>query len=286
MLTSRRSVIAGVCATALPFGRAGATAAEWADIARLERSRGGRLGVFVHDLETGRSAGRRAEERFKLYSTFKGLLAAQVLAEVAAGRERLDAPVRFGERDLMAASPITTAHLAEGSMSVGAMCEAIMHRSDNAAANLLMARLGGPEKLTAFLRRLGDDTTRVDNYEGQIAGKPLPLDSTTPRSVVATARTLLTGDGLPFTQRTMLERWMDGNVVGRTRLRAAFPADWTAGDRTGTADGICNDYAIARRPGRAPLLVSAYYEAPGMELADQEAVLREVGGIVVRWQAG
>ena len=31
--------------------------------------------------------------------------------------------------------------------------------------------------------------------------------------------------------------------------------------------------------------MSAYYEAPGMSLPTQEAVLREVGAAIVAWQA-
>ena len=67
--------------------------------------------------------------------------------------------------DLLPASPITTAHLAEGHLTVGELCQAILERSDNAAANLLLARIGGPASLTAYARGLGDTVTRFDRYE-------------------------------------------------------------------------------------------------------------------------
>ena len=77
---------------------------------------------------------------------------------------------------------------------------------------------------------------------------------------------------------------MAANVVGRTRLRAAFPPGWMASNRTGTSDDHCNDYVVARRPGGgAPLVIAAYYEAPHMELGSQEAVLREVGQAIMTW---
>jgi len=251
----------------------------------IERRHGGRLGVFVSDLATGRSAGHRTGERFKLYSTFKGLLAGLVLHDIAAGRERLDALVPYTTRDLMSASPITSARVGEGALSVHAMCEAMMFRSDNAAANLLMKRLGGPERLTTFLRRSGDRVTRIDSYEGDIAGKPLPFDSSTPAALIGSAATLMTGPVLPPAQRALLGQWLIGNQVGMTRLRAAFPRDWTSGDRTGTGGGVCNDYAFARRPGRGLLFVAALHEKTGASMADQEAVLRDVGQAVVAWQA-
>jgi len=253
-------------------------------IGDIERRLGGRLGVFALDLHTGRVLAHRAEERFKLHSTFKGLLAALVLADVGRGIESLEAEVRFGKADLLPASPITEEAVSRGVLTVRRLCEAVMYRSDNAAANLLMARRGGPARLTRFVRALGDGVTRIDSYEGQMEGRPADYDSTTPHAIVRTVRRLLMTPSLPVSAREQLEEWMIGNVVGRSRLRAAFPVDWISGDRTGTADGACNDYAFARRPGRAPLLVSAYHSAPGMNLPEQEAVLRAVGRAVVRWQ--
>lgn len=253
-------------------------------LAALERQHGGRLGVYALDLETGRSLRYRADEPFKLMSSFKGLLSAMVLSDVFKGRDSLDAPVRYGPSDLMAASPVTEANVAHGQMSVREMCEAIMYRSDNAAANLLMRRAGGPTRLTAFLRRIGDQVTRIDNYEGHLTDQPLPADSTSPRAVAETVRRIMLGPVLPLAARGQWEQWMEGNVVGRSRLRASFPPDWIAGDRTGTDDGICNDFAFAKRPGIAPLLLSAYYTAPGVEMPDQEAVLRDVSRLAVRWQ--
>lgn len=280
-LPGRRAVLAGGAALLI----AGAGSAPAAALAALERRRGGRLGVFALDLQNGQTLGHRTDERFKLMSSFKGLLTAAVLHDVASGREHLDAPVRYGAGDLLDASPVTQANLARGAMSVGDLCAATMIRSDNAAANLLMRRIGGPARVTAFVRALGDPVTRIDNYEGHLTDHPLPADSTTPRAIVGAVRVILFGPTLPAGARAQWRAWMMGNVVGRTRLRAAFPADWSAGDRTGTGDGICNDYAFADRPGRAPLLLSVYHAAPGLELPAQEAVLREASRIIVEWQA-
>ena len=92
------------------------------------------------------------------------------------------------------------------------------------------------------------------------------------------------GPVLPTTARRLWVSWMEGNIVGRSRLRASFPDNWIAGDRTGTGDGICNDFAFAKRPGIAPLLLSAYYTNAASDMQDQEAVLRDVSGVVVTWQ--
>lgn len=255
-----------------------------ASLAELERRHGGRLGVYVLDTQTGRTLRYRADEPFKLMSSFKGFLSAFVLSNVSKGRDSLDSPVRYGPSDLLPASPVTLANVARGSMSVREMCEAIMYRSDNAAANLLLRRTGGPAGLTAFLRSTGDLVTRIDNYEGHLTDRPLPADSSTPRAVTENVRRIMLGPVLPTAERRLWESWMEGNIVGRSRLRASFPDNWIAGDRTGTGDDICNDFAFAKRPGIAPLLLSAYYTNAALELRDQEAVLRDVSAAVVTWQ--
>ena len=251
-------------------------------IAAIERAHGGRLAVFAQDTASGRTLSHRATERVLMASTFKGLLAGQVLARIDAGQDSLTANVPYTARDLLPNSPVTAAHIAAGALPVGTLCQAMLERSDNAAANLLLARTGGPASLTAYLRRLGDTTTRVDRYE-VIHGWSGLMDTTTPQAIVTDARTLLTGSALTPASRTLLAGWMAANVPGRTRLRAAFPANWRAADRTGTADGICNDYAMATPPGRAPLFIACYYDAPGMTMEAQEAVLRDVGAAFVAW---
>jgi beta-lactamase class A len=80
-------------------------------ISNIERRRGGRLGVFAIDTGSGRTLAYRADERFLMCSTFKGLLAAQVLARVDAGKENLDRLVHYTEKDLIFTSPVTKANV-------------------------------------------------------------------------------------------------------------------------------------------------------------------------------
>lgn len=252
-------------------------------IAAIERRHGGRLGVFVVDTGSGRTLAHRADERFLLCSTFKGVLAAMVLARIDAGHEQAGSLMRYGARDLLPHSPVTAAHVAQGALPVDVLCAAIVLFSDNGAANLLLRRVGGPSALTAYARGLEDGVTRFDRYELAAGERSGVLDTTTPRAIVGTARTLLLGNALQAGSRARLEGWMRESRTGAARLRAAFPPNWAVADKTGTGDGSCNDYAIARRAGRAPLVMAAYHDAPGMEFGAQEAVLREVGAVVVEW---
>ncbi len=254
-------------------------------IGAIEARHGGRLGMFVVDTGSGRTLAHRADARFQLCSTFKGVLAAMVLSRVDAGRDDLSALVKYSVRELLPHSPVTGAHVRQGALPVEDLCSAILLFSDNAAANLLLARVGGPAALTSYVRGLGDAVTRFDRYELHAGERSGDLDTTTPRAIAGTARTIHLGQALGATSRGRLDGWMVACETGSHRLRASLPSSWTVGDRTGTGDGACNDYAIARRPGRAPLVMAAYYDAPGTEIAAQEVVLREVGSAIARWAA-
>jgi len=255
-----------------------------ASIAEIERRYGGRLGVFAIDTGSGRTLSHRADERFLMCSTFKGILAAQVLARVDAGKEQLGRLVHYTGKDLIFTSPVTKANVGRGTMPVGALCQAIVEESDNTAAILLMRSVGGPAALTLFLRGLGDTVTRSDRYEPESNKYSGLLDTTTPRAITTAARSILLGNVLSPQSRAQLENWMIACKPGLNRLRAILPANWQAADRPGTSvEEETNDYALVRPSGRAPLLIAAYYDAPGVSMEAREAVLREAGTAFVRW---
>lgn len=154
----------------------------------------GRVGYVEMDLASGRTlAAWRASERFPLMSTFKVLLCGAVLARVDAGDEQLDRRIHYRQQDLVDYSPVSEKHLADG-MTVGELCAAAITLSDNSAGNLLLKIVGGPAGLTAFLRQIGDNVTRLDRWETEL-NEALPgdvRDTTTPASMATTLRKLLT----------------------------------------------------------------------------------------------
>ncbi len=279
----RRDVLAGLAGSLL--SRAAIGAGRTDTLEALERASGGRLGVDALDTGSGRSLGHRADERFLMCSTFKLLLAAAVLARVEAGQEKLDRRVSYAVSDLLEYAPVSRAHLAEGGLTIGVLCRAAVEDSDNTAANLLLASIGGPEAITQFVRGLGDGVTRLDRIEPALNDPDGVFDTSTPRAIAGSVRAVLLGPPLAPASRAMLEGWMMACATGRNRLRAGLPSTWSAGDKTGTVDTQTNDLAIIRPPGRAPLIVAAYYQGGPVMIAGREAVLRQVGWIVARWAA-
>jgi beta-lactamase class A len=248
----------------------------------LEQRFDARLGVYALDTGTGRELAYRADERFAMCSVFKALAAAAVLHRTPP--EYLDRRVRYTEADLIDPSPIAVRHVAEG-MTIRELCDAAVRYSDNAAGNLLLADVGGPAGITAFARSLGDDVTRLDRTEPEL-NTAVPgdeRDTTTPRAIAGSFRTLVLGDHLDPADRTLFTEWLVGNTTGDERIRAGMPAGWRVGDKTGTGSyGTANDVAIVWPPGAAPVALAVLTSRATEDATRDNALLAQAAAVVAQ----
>jgi len=252
-------------------------------LAAVETRCGGRLGVGIIDTGTGRAVGHRTDERFPMCSTHKAMSAAAILSRVDAGQERLERRIHFDADTVIDYSPVTKAYAGTAGMTLAAICEAAITLSDNTAANLMFAALGGPTKVTAFLRRIGDQDTRLDRTEPTLnEARPGDLrDTTTPFAMAWTLQRLVLGDALLPSSRAQLTKWLVAGQTGGARLRAGVPTTWRVGEKTGTNDhGTANDVGIFWPPGRAPLVVTVFITASGAPLDTQNAAIAAVARMV------
>lgn len=277
---------AGVVAKGVVAGAVGAArAAESNPLTQLESMIGGRLGVAAIDTANGKFVGHWPDLRFAMCSTFKWLLVAQVLSQVDAGALTLDEELVFTDADLLSYAPVAKANVGKGRMSLAGLCAAVAEVSDNTAANLLLARFGGPQGFTAFCRGIGDTVTRLDrneprlntNFDGDVR------DTTSPRAMAETMRKVLVGDVLSPASRDRLIDWMANAKTGLDRLRAGLPKDWKVGDKTGSGErGAINNVAIAWPPGRPPIIIAAYLSGSRATLETLNATHAEIARTVVR----
>ena len=255
--------------------------------AALEKRSGGRLGIMAMDTGSGRTLSYRGTARFPMCSTFKLVLVAQVLKRVDEGKDSLDRILPYGLTDLLEYAPITGKHISEHGMTIRDLCEAAITHSDNTAANLLLAALGGPEAFTRFTQALGDKVTRLDRNEPTLNDPVVgqTLDTTSPKAMLFTMQKVVLGDTLSPGSRNQLNRWLLANTTGSRRLKAGIPTAWRIGDKTGTGrDGVTNDIGILYPPGRPPILVTAYSSGSKASSEKREAVLAEVGRLVALWK--
>ena len=296
MLLNRRNVMLGSASLALGGLLSNADAAPPApppdrqrlraaavQLAALERRNGGRLGVAVLEPDSGARLTHGAGERCAMCSTFKFLAAAAMLAKVDAGKARLDQAIAYGPADLLSYAPETKKHVGDGQMSLGDLCAAALAWSDNTAANLMLAEIGGPRRLTRYIRGLGDKLTRLDRNEPTLntAIPGDPRDTTTPDAMVADMAAILLGPALSPAGRGQLERWMAACQTGQNRLRAGLPPSWRVADKTGSGDhGTANTIALLRRDGRPPLLAAVYYTQSPATPAGRDAVHAHVAQLI------
>jgi len=228
------------------------------------------------DRAIGRVTGAQADVRVPMCSTFKWLLAACVLWHVDRGRERLDRRVAFAAVDLLDHAPVVAAALAAGRpLTVGELCRAAVAVSDNAAANLLLPRIGGPAGLTRWLRGQGDRITRLDRIEPALNRVPPgdPRDTTTAAAMLRLLDRLLYGPLLAAASRAQLMAWLLACETGETRLKAGLPAGWRIAHKTGTYTtrrpdatdrNVAGDVGVLLPPaGAPPLLIAAWRAGDG-----------------------
>lgn len=276
----RRALIAGAAASvcagpALAADRLG----------DIEAGVGGRLGVLALDVATGARIAHRADERFAMCSTFKAMAAAAAMRLVDVGALHLGAFVRYGEADLLSYAPVTRAHVGNGGMRLVELIAAAVEFSDNTAANLILAAIGGPAGWTRYVRGLGDRDSRLDRTEPTlntaIAGDA--RDTTTPAAMAADLQATLLGDALSPASRQRLIGWMVACQTGGKRLRAGLPAAWRIGDKTGSGDnGAVGDIAVAWTPA-GPIVIACYLTGAEAASSDaREGAIASVGKLVAQ----
>ena len=217
-------------------------------------------------------------------STHKFISVTAVLAHASTGASCISTSASpMAPPIFLSYAPITRAHVAEGSMTLGALCAAALEWSDNTAANLLLAQIGGPAGWTRFARSIGDTVSRLDRTEptlnSAIPGDP--RDTTSPSAMLGDLNRVLLGNALTEASRQQLENWMLAGTITGPLLKAGLPKDWRVADKSGSGDhGTRNDIGIILRPQAAPILATVYYSNSPAPMPEQNAIIAAVGRII------
>lgn len=269
-------------AAMLPFGAGAALAQGGADryLQEQERALTARIGVCVQNLATGQMYQHRGEERFAMCSTFKATLAALCLRQADRGALDLEERLEFRASELLPTSPVTKRYAEAGKLDIRTLCQAAVEYSDNTAANLLLARIGGPVAVTQFFRDMGDSTSRLDRIEmelnSNISGDE--RDTTTPLAMARNLQLMtMPSRVLSETSRELLVGWMRNEQNAKNRIRAAVPGDWVVANKPGTTpNGAANDIAALWSPEGTPFVMSVYI---GTEKGQARAAVEAMRGI-------
>ncbi|HEY8571934.1 class A beta-lactamase [Phenylobacterium sp.] len=237
-----------------------------------ERARPGLLGFGLMNLDSGQHWTLNGDRPFPMQSVFKAPLGAFALAEAEAGRLRPEEVVAIRDVDLAPGhSPIADAWPVRRDYTVRELIAAAVSDSDNTAADVLMARVGGPGALTAWLQARRIVEVRVDRYERELQPEAYgmapfraewkgptfaiardavpqerrlaamraymadPRDTATPRGMLDFLSLLDASRLLSPAGTRQLVRLMLDTPRGADRIRAGLPGDWRFAHKIGTS---------------------------------------------------
>ncbi len=258
-------------------------------LALLENELSGRIGLYAFAPSIAKQAvAYRDDERFAMCSTFKWALAAAILEHVDRGKLKLEEKIPYQQKDILEYAPVTQANLDKGELSVEELAKASVTVSDNTAANLLLDLIGGPSGLTHFFHNIGDSVTHLDRNE-PLLNMNLPgdeRDTTTPRAMATSLSIVLGTDILSDDGRSTLTDWLVATETGLNRLRAGFPDEVRAGDKTGTGNnGAANDVAVVWTTASSPVFMACYMSGSEAPLKRLNAAHEEIGRLVFEYFA-
>lgn len=229
----------------------------------------GRIGVAALDLTTGQSVSIAGSEPFPMASTSKIAVAATFLAGVDAGKYSL-----YDRYPLMvpvASEPFSSkvAPVRKGeTMSAQTLLERMITRSDNAATDALLAVVGGPQAVNAWVHsntglrnfRIDRDIATLvrDRWEFDLSKHVDVRDSTPPEEMVELIAGIHQGKWLSPASRGLLIGAMTRTVTGSTRIKAGLPSGTSFGHKTGTLNKTASDVGFVTLPDGRVVVMAIY----------------------------
>lgn len=232
----------------------------------------GRVGLAIRDIQTGWTAGYNADQLFPQQSVSKVWVALAVYDAVDRGQLRLDEPILVRRDDLSVFhQPIRAKVDSDGYVATPQeLLMGALTKSDNAANDILMRRVGGAEAVQQVVDEEKLGAIRAGNeqryLQAEIAGmhwRPEyafdwnfqharatlpdlyrkerldayladPADGASPAAIVGALARLKKGQLLsPASTQHMLDV-MAQSKTGARRLRGGLPEGWTIAHKTGT----------------------------------------------------
>jgi beta-lactamase class A len=208
----------------------------------LVASTPGDVGVAALDLATGETVSVNGSEPFPMASTVKIAIAANYLAQVEHGRRSLNDTIRGRSADKL--------------------MEAMIIHSDNYATDVLLADLGGPETVQAWLTQNHLSGLRIDRNIAQLLRSKRDLrdirDSSTPEAMVELLRRLDGGKLLNPWSRAHLLGLMSRCQTGKNRIRGLLPFGTPVENKTGTLSGLTTDVGYITLPSGRRIAVAFF----------------------------
>lgn len=251
-------------------------------LAKLENSFDGKIGVYAIDTNNNQIIAYHADECFPVQSTCKLIGVAALLKQSEQDPKLLQEKINYTNKDLVFWHPVTGNYITQG-MTLGALAEAAMSFSDNTAFNLIAKKLGGISNITNFANFIGNKSFHITHYEPHLNSDPNnEQDTSTPKDMAISLQELTLGNVLNPSQRTQLINWMRNNTTSYKKMRAGVPIGWVVADKTGSGDyGIANDIGILWSPICKPIVLAIYTVQNKKDAKGRDDIVASITSIVL-----
>lgn len=294
----RRTILAIMASTAIATAApAQSTSRLEQELARIEPSGGGQLGVAAVHLETGKTFYYKADDQYPMASTYKVPIAVQAFTLAQQGKLDLNRMVAWDTTDLHIGSEAFLLFRKPGfAMSVRNLIETMLILSENNSTDLMLALSGGGTAVTGRMRDAGIPDMRIDRPTAEIIANPFgitdiwtggkfdrskwerqygalsaarrdsaayyyardPRDHTTPKAMLTLLTKLWKGELLTKENTAALLDIMYRCETGAGRIKGMLPPGTRVAHKTGTYPGTANDVGIIDLPDGTHVAVALY----------------------------
>jgi len=252
-----------------------------ARLGELVVNAGGKVGICIVHVESGRRVTVGGQQWLPLQSVFKLPLAIVVLRDVHGGQVSLDQmlTVRAEDRAPGVASNAKKWEQVPREVSVRQLLEYSLVDSDNTSSDKLLELLGGPKALTERMQSLGFPGIVVRSPAKAMGSSGELPNEGTPEALASLLASLQRGEVLEGPQRALLWDLMGRARTGERRIRAGLPTGTQVVDKTGTgASGTAtNDVGVVTLPGSAGhLAIAVLIAASSLPARAQEDLIAQI----------
>ena len=258
------------------------------EISATAASVDGRVGAGVLNLDMGQVTLVRSDDRFPMHSVYKLPIAMAVLHEVDAERWKLDQAIHIEPSDYVPQGVHSPLRERNGGRAADAavidLLRVMLIESDGTASDVLLRELGGPERVTSYLRsELKVDEVVVATTEREMAADEMVQyrNWSTPRGMLKLLRLVHEGRALSKASNLILMRLMIESTTGPRRLKGLLPPCVVA-HKTGTAPTVngltraTNDVGLIQLPSGAWMAVVVFVSDSRADTAARERVIARV----------
>ncbi len=275
----------------------------------------GRVGFAAQLIGSDKIISHNGDMTFPMASTYKVPAAVTLLKRVEAGEVKLDQMVELPLDDMVTGDNVIAQNFVHPGLqlSVANLIEAMITMSDNTATDAVFSLAGGPEAITAAMRKLGIKDMRIDRNTKDLimdmAGmddpatvaavkeflqsnpervqqfvtmpkdpkfEADPRDQSTPFAMLDLLMKIDSASAINKGSRDFLIASMSRTRTGAGRIKGLLPRGTPVAHKTGTSIGTANDVGYVTLPDGRRFAVAIFTSSSDTPLADRDRAVAEV----------